>query len=151
MKAKTFLILVILFPTLLISCKFLEKRTLFSKDVDTLLDYTIEEPEEDTSMIVEVEEELPPVEEISTPEPTMAASAEQDKYFIIVGCFLNYQYAEGYSDKIAAMGYNTQVIARYDGFNLVAAKSYSSFREAVNELPTFRSSVQSNAWVWVKR
>ena len=151
MKIKLSLVLILIMPLALTNCKFFEKRTLFTKEVDTLLEIP-DEPIEDTAVVVEMPEEPQPVAPMEAPEKqVMKPQMNGDKYYMIVGCFLTPQYADAYSEKIGAMGYNTQIISRPDGFNMVAAQSYNNFRDAVNDLSSFRSNVQVNSWVYVKR
>jgi hypothetical protein len=134
---------------LLSSCNYLKKHKLFSRDVDSVLDMTLEEPLTpiiDTTPIVYTE-----------PEPVMTEPAEtrygygSNRYYMIVGCFQNKSYADRYAEKIRQMGYDTKILDLSNGFYRVSAKSYSNFRTGVSEIDDFRSTVASRAWLHVKR
>jgi hypothetical protein len=139
---------------LLGSCNYLKKHRLFSRDVDTVLDMTLDETEPivvDSSAFI-VEE---PVAEPVIVEPPVRATATvgygANKYYMIVGSFQNENLAEKYAEKMLQMGYASQVIEADNGFFRVSAKSYSDFRTGVNDIETFRATVASRAWLHVKR
>ena len=139
------LILLVIFSMLsLNSCNYFKKHRLFSKDVDTVLDMTIQEP---TPVIADTTPLVPPPvyqEPVSTTRST-------DRYFMIVGSFLNQNLANNYAEKIRQMGYQSQVLEASNGFFRVSAKSYSNFKLGVSEIDDFRSSVSSRAWLHVQR
>ncbi len=141
--------LLLLFAVLLLSsCNYLKKHRLFSRDVDTVLDMTLEEPqvfEVDSSAMV-VEEPVPEPE-IEKPQVLSA----NDNYYMIVGSFQNPNFAEKYAEKMRQMGYVSQVIESNNGYFRVSAKSYNDFRTGVGEIETFRETVASRAWLHVKK
>lgn len=132
---------------MLSSCNYFKKHRLFSKDVDTVLDMTINEPEQiivDTT-VVKLEEITPPVVEKST------YTNQNNKYFMIVGSFQNQNFAQLYSEKIQQMGYQSQIIEASNGFHRVSAKSYANFQQGIDEIDDFRASITPRAWLHVKR
>jgi len=138
---------------LLGSCNYLKKHRLFSRDVDTVLDMTLEEPAPigvDTATMVE--EPIPePVIEEPVIEPMPTVGYGKDRYFMIVGSFQNPNLAEKYAEKIRQMGYVSQVIEANNGFYRVSAKSYNDYRTGVSEIELFRETVASNAWLHVRK
>jgi hypothetical protein len=71
-------------------------------------------------------------------------------YYIIVGSFKNPVYADEWSAKVTAMGYRTEIVAM-GYWNLVSTGSYTSVREASNNIERFRMSVAPDAWIYVER
>jgi hypothetical protein len=137
-----FILLVIFSLLSMSSCNYFKKHRLFSKDVDTILDMTMQEP---TSLVTDT---TPIVSEPVYQEPIASTN---DKYFMIVGSFQNQNLANQYSEKIRQMGYQSQVIEAPNGFYRVSAKSYTNFNQGVSEIDDFRSSVTERAWLNVKR
>lgn len=134
------------------SCNYLKKHRLFSRDVDTVLDMTLEEPEpievDSTAFVLEEPVEEPVIEEPPVPEPMDYGN---DRYFMIVGSFQNLNLAERYAEKMRDMGYSSQILESSSGFFRVSAKSYNDYRTGVNEIETFRATVASRAWLHVKQ
>jgi cell division protein FtsN len=140
---KSSIILLVIFSLLTMSsCNYFKKHRLFSKDVDTLLDMTIQEP---SPLVTDT---TPIVSEPIYQEPDASTS---DKYFMIVGSFQNQNLANQYAEKIRQMGYQSLVIEAPNGFYRVSAKSYSNFQQGVSEINDFRSSVTERAWLNVKK
>jgi cell division protein FtsN len=138
---------------LLSSCNYLKKHRLFSRDVDTVLDMTLEEPEPievDSSAFIVEEPVMEPVIEEPVVQPMPTENYGSGRYFMIVGSFQNENLAEKYADKMQQMGYMSQVIAANNGFYRVSAKSYNDFKTGVSEIETFRATVASRAWLHVK-
>jgi cell division protein FtsN len=148
-------LLILIAVLLLSSCNYLKKHRLFSRDVDTVLDMTLVEPEPievDSSAFVMEEPIVEPViEEPPVQQPMPAVGYGSDKYYMIVGSFQNPNLAERYAEKMQQMGYMSQVIEANNGFYRVSAKSYSDFRTGVGEIETFRATVASRAWLHVKQ
>jgi hypothetical protein len=140
---KSAFILLVIFSLLsMSSCNYFKKHRLFSKDVDTILDMTMQEP---TPLITDT---TPIVTEPVYQEPVAITT---DKYFMIVGSFQNQNLANLYAEKIRQQGYQSQVIEASNGFYRVSAKSYGNFKQGVSEIDDFRSSVTERAWLHVKR
>ncbi|MBN2613429.1 MAG: hypothetical protein JXB00_17880 [Bacteroidales bacterium] len=137
-------------------CKYFEKKRLFSKGADTMLNYAaeIEEPAVDSMAFV-------PETDVKSEENLSAetldemyktnASLGSDKAFMVVGCFMIPQNADGYAEKMRGMGYNTEIILRPDGFHMVSVSSYDNLRSAVRDLQKFRGEITGNAWIWLKK
>jgi cell division protein FtsN len=136
------ILLVVVSLLMMSSCNYFKKHRLFSKDVDTVLDMTIEEP---APLVTDT---TPVLSEQVYQEPEV--QSVNGKYFMIVGSFQNQNLANLYSEKIRSMGYQSQVIEASNGFYRVTAKSFSSFREGVNAIDNFRSSVTERAWLHVR-
>jgi len=145
MKSRV-LFVMLLSAVMVSSCSYLKKHRLFSKNADTVLDMTVEQPEPiigDTTDILPEEVELP----VSS-EPTYADA--NNRYFMIVGSFQNYNLAKLYSQKIQEMGYQSEIIEASNGFFRVSAKSFSNFQTGISEIDNFRSSLTPGAWLHVK-
>ncbi len=137
------LLLVVFSLLMMSSCNYLKKHRLFSKDVDTVLDMTIQEP---TPLAVDT---TPVASEMEFQQP--APQPVDGKYFMIVGSFQNQNLANLYAEKIRENGYQTQVIEASNGFFRVSAKSFTNFQQGVNEIDDFRSAVTARAWLHVRR
>ena len=96
MKAK---IVITAFLSLLIlsSCNYFKNHRLFSKDADTVLDMTIEQPEslgEDTSDYMTEEYIEPVIDAEPIPVSETGYSSSNDKYFMVVASFQNQNLAK---------------------------------------------------------
>jgi len=78
------------------------------------------------------------------------SAAASGKYYVIVGSFKTPSYASNWSGRVADKGYQTEIV-QVSHWNLVSAKSGTHLRSVLNELPSIRSNVSSNAWVYVAR
>ncbi len=156
---KKVLAIAVLFIFICSGCKYFEKKRLFSKGADTMLNYAAEideTPTEDTmefySGIGDIQSQSEIIsdslERLYQPEVTSAGS---DNVYMVVGCFLIPQNADNYSERIRGMGYQSEIILRADGFHMVTANSYGSVSEGVRDLQKFRDEISENAWLWVKR
>jgi hypothetical protein len=145
---KSYVVVMLLLSSLILSnCNYFKRHRLFSKGEDTVQDMTVEEPKpvvEDTSDLNMEEIKQPTIEE--TPYID-----QNDKYFMIVGSFMNYNLAKLYAEKIQQMGYQTQIIEASNGFFRVSAKSYNNFNQGISEIDDFRASITPGAWLHVKR
>lgn len=76
-----------------------------------------------------------------------------DKYFIIIGSFINKTLANKYVEQLNNKGKNGIVITRYHGanteFHRVACQSFTNKQQALSALETERYSTP-NAWILVK-
>jgi len=77
-------------------------------------------------------------------------AASAGAYYIIVGSFKTPGYADDWSSKVTAMGYRTEIVPMRS-WNLVSAGSYSSLREASNNLEKFSVAVAPDSWIYVAR
>jgi hypothetical protein len=71
-------------------------------------------------------------------------------YYIITGSFKTPKYAEDWSAKVTGMGYTSEIV-QMGYWNLVASGSYSSLREASNNLDKFQTTVAPDSWIYVSR
>jgi hypothetical protein len=76
--------------------------------------------------------------------------AASGKYYLVVGAFKTPSYASNWSSHVSDMGYPSEIV-KVSYWNLVAAGSSTNLRSALNELPTIRSDVTPDAWVYVAR
>jgi len=49
------------------------------------------------------------------------------------------------------MGYSAEIVMGHDGFHMVTVNSYNNVKSGVSEIPKYRSEINQNAWVFVKR
>ncbi|MFO7658536.1 MAG: hypothetical protein R6W78_15870 [Bacteroidales bacterium] len=137
-------------------CKYFEKKRLFSKGADTMLNYAagIEEQADDTLTFVpetDVRSEENLQDETLRQMYRTNTSLGSDKAYMIVGCFMIPQNADSYAEKIRGKGYNTEIILRPDGFHMVSVSSYDNLRPAVRDLQKFRGEITGNTWIWLKK
>jgi cell division protein FtsN len=140
------------------SCNYFKKHRLFSKKVDTIQEIKPEiqqEPVIDTTVYSQpaVEEPVKTAENTNTSKQINDFNASSGKrYFMIVGSFLDQKNAERYAQKLQNMGYTPEIINdASNGFHRVSARSYDNFKTGISEIPEFRSSVATKAWVHVKK
>lgn len=74
--------------------------------------------------------------------------AAAGRYYIIVGSFKTPAYADDWSAKVTSMGYSTEIV-QMGYWSLVSTGSYTSVREAVNNIDKFRVSVAPDSWIYV--
>ena len=139
-------------------CKYFEKKRLFSKGADTMLNYAAEideTPTEDTmefySGIGDVQSQSDIISDALERLYKTETVASSGNVYMVVGCFLIPQNADNYSEKIKGMGYHSEIILRYDGLHMVTANSYASVSEGARDLQKFRDEISKSAWLWVKR
>lgn len=146
---KKIIALTVLVTLVLTGCKFIEKKKLFSKGADTLLNYT-----EDTSGFSDLDK-VQTESDISADSLRnlyeQNASFGSKKAYMIVGAFLIPQNADKYAEKIRSMGYNSEIITAPNGFHMVAANSYDNLRQGVNEISKFRNEISDKAWVYLRK
>lgn len=152
------LLLYIVITILFAGCKYFEEKRLFSKKVDTLINYAeeldkAEEPDSvpaqtdleqvvtETEMHVDMEED-----EFATKFPS-----SDNRYYIITGCFMIPDFAERYAEKMQNKGYTAEIIVRDDGFNMVSVRSFNDLSASRSELRTVRDDVTANAWIYKKK
>jgi len=96
-------------------------------------------------------ESVPVQEEVVYAEPV-----EPDKYFLISGSFQEYANAEKYQKELANQGFQSEIIHRQHGpnneFYRVSYQSYSSWKEALNNLEAERNTPgKEGVWLLVKK
>jgi len=135
------------------SCDYFKNHRLFSKNADTVLDMTIEEPAEvafDSSEYMAEEEYIEPeIEADPMSASETAYSSSNDKYFMVVASFQNQNLAKTYAEKIQARGYHSEVLEASNGYFRVSAKSFSDYQQGLSEVDDFRTEFNS-AWLYVR-
>ena len=149
------ILLYIVISVLIVGCKYFEEKRLFSKKVDTLINYAEEssEPEEiDSLEILTGTDEIISEKDISADSLTSIYNSKYShsdyKYHLVVGCFLIPEYAERYADKLRAMGYNPEIVLRDDGYHMVSARYFNELSASINELQTVKAELSSQAWIY---
>jgi hypothetical protein len=145
---KKLLLMICLGVFLLPGCKYFKRSA--RKMVDTAI--------ADTSMKAIAKSDsttyLPegnPSAQAETLAPQKAKSVPSGKYYMIVGCFKMQQHVDNMTAKLKGMGYDPTVLPGPNSLQMVAAQSYSSYREGIAEIDKFRTQVDQNAWVYRKR
>jgi hypothetical protein len=143
---------------LVAGCKYFEEKRLFSKKVDTLINYAAEMDksiEVDTEAIqpettaVGMQAEMPDIREEETYKSPYTGPA--NKYYVITGCFMIPEFAERYAEKMRSMGYTTEILLRDDGFHMVSVGSFGDLRASLDNLGSVRADITPKAWVYKKR
>ncbi|NBC83679.1 MAG: hypothetical protein GVY19_09885 [Bacteroidetes bacterium] len=153
---RLFVIIVLLASIFFGNCKQIEKRTMFKKGIDTLLENNRQKDSIIYADSVKMAELQQMNKHLNLTIDSLKSLYENDhsfddnKFYMIVGSFQNENYADMWAEKIGHMGYNTQIVMGRNGFNMVAAKSYNNLRAAVDDIDDFRSRIVDNAWVYVK-
>ncbi len=148
------LVFYFLFFILLVGCKYSDRQSLISNDVDTLLiDYSenyIEKSkyEEDLSNIrSEMNLKIDSLKKLLEQNITL----EINKFHIIVGSFSVHSNAINYSRKMNSFGYNSNIIMAGNGFEMVTTNSYNNLRKTLDDLKIIRESVTENAWIYISK
>jgi len=150
MKQIILFVLLALFASCFYSCKYLENHRSFSRDIDTILEAkNFKTPATDTAKAKN--EEQAPMSAVNMPSQPTGFGYGNDKYYMIVGSFLNQNLAEKYAEKIQQMGYHTQIIQSANSYYRVSAESYSNFKTGVNQIAEFREKIASKAWLHVRK
>ena len=151
------ILLYIVIAILITGCKYFEEKRLFSKKVDTLINYAeeLDKPVEPDSADIQSS-----LEQVAT-ETDIPVDSEDDmfqtkfpssgnRYYIITGCFMIPDFAEGYAEKMQNMGYNAEIIIRDDGYHMVSVRSFNDLSASKSELRTVRAEI-SDAWIYEKK
>jgi ribonucleotide reductase beta subunit family protein with ferritin-like domain len=153
-KILLFVVIIILVS----GCRYFEEKRLFSKKVDTLINYAAEMDkslEVDTVPIqaetaaVSLQTEPPDIQEEDIYKSTYSGVA--NRYYVITGCFMMPEFAERYAEKMRSMGYTTEIILRDDGFHMVSVGSFGNLRASLDNLGSVRADITPKAWVYKKR
>jgi hypothetical protein len=149
-------ILLIVFITILPSCKFFREKGLFNKKARTL---AILKAEQDSIRVADsvrkVQEKFFALENARLDSIRLADEERlslASKYNIIVGSFITPEYARAWADVYSKRGYNTNII-RMEGsrFELVSAEAHENLRKAFNRLKQFQDTVEVDAWIYIKK
>lgn len=153
MKTNLMLLAVILI-LILPSCDFIRERNPFNKrarerDIQLQIDSI---RKADSLQKVNFELKLKAQQDSLAAVEAVRAEEESFKYNIIVGSFLNPDYAQAHSDYYISRGYQPKVIDKADShFKLVAAGSYQTMNEAWRALQGYRDTVELGSWIYVSR
>jgi len=150
--------LYIVLAILITGCKYFEEKRLFSKKVDTLINYT---EDLDKSMGSDSADIQPDLEQVVT-ETDITVDTEEDmfqtnfpssgnRYYIITGCFMIPDFAERYAEKMQNRGYTPEIILRDDGYHMVSVRSFNDLSASKSELQTVRAELSNNAWIYEKK
>ena len=94
---------------------------------------------------------LLPTNEIEKLKATAKPQRKVSGYFVVVGSFKNSAYANEYSSKIRAMGYEGALVDGPNNFTLVTSGTYTNLKDAVEGQTVARNKLASTAWVYLKR
>ncbi len=152
------ILLYIVLAILITGCKYFEEKRLFSKKVDTLINYA---EELDKSVEPDSADIQPDLQQIVT-ETDITVGKEGNmfqtnfpssgnRYYIITGCFMIPDYAESYAKKMQNRGYKAEIILRDDGYHMVSVRSFNNLRTSKSELPAVRAEITNKAWIYEKK
>jgi hypothetical protein len=152
------ILLFIVIILLVSGCKYFEEKRLFSKKVDTLINYAAEMDKSLEVDTVAIQPETTAVSMQTEPSDIReediyrsAYGAPANKYYVITGCFMIPEFAESYAEKMRSMGYTTEIILRDDGFHMVSVGSFGNLRASLDNLGSVRADITPKAWVYKKR
>jgi hypothetical protein len=148
MKQLEIFVLLLLLAFITSSCDYLKSRRTYYIGVDTLLNANSEKLKTAFKDTAKVKPVTPSIAEQKQPAGFGYGS---EKYYMIVGSFLNQELAEKYAEKIQQMGYHTQIIQSDNSYYRVSAESYTSFKQGVGQITEFREKIVPRAWLHVKR
>ncbi len=152
---KNTIALIILVLIIASGCKYFEKKRLFSKSADTLINYAEDISDTgsaDTTDFYSGMNEMITQPAVTAPEDEYQSTVSGNKRaYMVVGCFLVPQNADRYAQKMREMGYSAEIVMGHDGFHMVTVNSYNNVKSGVSEIPKYRSEINQNAWVFVKR
>lgn len=72
-------------------------------------------------------------------------------YFVIVGSFKNFSYAESYSKVIKSKGYEGAIVEGPNNFTLVTSETYTNFKDAIVGYNKAQDEIINTAWIYVKK
>ncbi len=152
------ILLFIITVILVTGCKYFEEKRLFSKKVDTLINYAAEMDKSLKVDSAEIQADAGIVsQQAALPvhsEDNMYKSAYShpgNKYYVITGCFMIPEFAERYAEKMRGMGYKAEIVLRDDGYHMVSVGSFGDLRSGLDDLGSVRADITPRAWVYKKR
>ncbi len=140
---------------LVTGCKYFEEKRLFSKKVDTLINYADAIDESMDTLSIDTVEVL----DMDIPESDITSDSQTSvynqgyyhsdyKYHVVAGCFMIPEYAERYAEKLRTMGYKTEIVLRDDGFHMVSALSSNDKSASKSGLRSVRAELTPKAWIY---
>lgn len=144
--------------TILVSfagCKYFEKQSLISNDIDTILNYTQDSVFKANYISKEemkkIEEEAKARIDSIKKAYSEKYSGMNDTYHVVVGSFKIEKNANNYTQYITNQGYKPQILHLNNGFHLVVASSYNTISYAKKALTALQKNVTENAWIYIKK
>lgn len=135
-------------------CKYFEKQSLLSNDIDTILNYTQDSVFKANYIS---KEEMKRIEEEAKAKIDSIKKAYSEKYtgindvyHIVVGSFKIEKNAVNYMQCIANQGYKPHILHLNNGFHLVVASSFNTYSDAKKALTALQKHVTENAWMYIK-
>jgi nucleoid DNA-binding protein len=77
-------------------------------------------------------------------------SPENARYFIIAGCYANYENARKALEELRSRGYDASLGGMRKGLHVVCYRGYTSRQEALNDLLVIQDNEDITAWVMKK-
>jgi hypothetical protein len=149
------ILLYIVILLLVEGCKYFEEKRLFSKKVDTLINYAEGIDDSADTVIQDTVTGL----DTDIMESQITSESSEDiynpeyyhsdyKYHVIVGSFLIPEYAERYAEKLEAMGYKPEIILRDDGYHMVSAHASNELTACNAGLSSIKAEITQGAWIY---
>jgi cell division protein FtsN len=152
MKHFILLAFLILFASFMSSCNFIKGRRAYYIGVDTLLNAKNEKLKTYANDTAQIKNTVPVTTAVvAEQKQTTGFGYGNDKYYMIVGSFLNQELAERYAERIQQMGYHTQIIQSSNSYYRVSAESFTNYKEGVNQISEFREKIAVKAWLHVRK
>jgi hypothetical protein len=151
-------IILLVFLTVMPSCKFLQSKGLFGGKAKKL---ALLMAQQDSIRVVDsirkVQDNLMAIEKakldsIQRADEERLSLDARLKYNIIVGSFITPEYAKALSEEYRKLGYDPKIIREPGNrFEFVVAEAHNSFRTAVDRLMKFQDTVQIDSWMYIKK
>lgn len=139
------------------SCKFIEDKGWFGKQVDTLEAFYLKQDSIRIADSIRQQLELMQAREQARLDSLRRLEQEEMewlyrfKYHVIVGSFKTPEYADLYSEYYSKMGYTTEILFSENDFNLVSARKFENLQKAIIDLEHFRDMVELDAWIYINK
>jgi hypothetical protein len=149
-------IILVALLVILPSCKYFKGRGLFGRKADTMAVWHARQDSIRVADSIRNAQARLMAEENARADSLRKIGEEQravtSKYNIIVGSFITPEYAKRLAENYRQKGYNTNIIKMAGSrFELVSADSYDNFRQALSRLKEFQSSIEVDAWMYIKK
>ncbi|MBP1675312.1 MAG: Sporulation related domain [Bacteroidetes bacterium] len=93
--------------------------------------------------------------EIRIEDQKLSGEEIDNKYYIIIGSFSNTENAKLAASQYTGQGYNTSIIQTTDRngkrIELVSARTFEDYDEAVSYLKDFQSNIDPGAWIYPRK
>jgi uncharacterized protein YjgD (DUF1641 family) len=130
------------------SCDYLKRKGILGNEKEYIerLENTIK----DDSLEFAAQMEKLKLESDKKMDSLRNACEKSGDFHVITGSFRNPLNAQSFQKEMEKQGYKAQIIEASNGFNLVSAFNGKSMTEVLDPLNNMRSSVNQEAWVFVK-